>query len=198
MVRPLLLLTVCLAAGYAVAAADRYVVEDAVADGGVRRPGTDSAEVLGQSAAYTFPASCTSQSCSRAAPSGCEEGLLLGNVGSFRVDVEATTVLADAGIAGATFAGGGTLDFWVYDPDAPLLPDAGCSMRWSHVLGYDQSMSGASGAARVSFPNFLNSWRVNGARLVVRPNAVTTNGDGGTISTAIRACVKDNLGGCAP
>ena len=157
---------------------DRFVVED-----GTNGAATEGSNAFQNNGSTTLvPHTCAANACTRADPSAAAEGLSLTDVSAYRV-----TVCVSSG----TLSGTGTLEAWVYDPDAAA------SFRWQPMRSKDLTVS-ASGETCQAFPVERNSMRGNGYRLVYKSNAVATSAAAPTLTVTIRACLKSGAGCGAP
>lgn len=157
---------------FALAQADRYVVEDGTA--GTVNVTSNPTLVKGQGATTLVAHTCAANACTRTAPSGSTEGVELGGVGAYLITAKVST---------GTFSGTGSIELWVYDYDASA---------WYYLAGKDQTPT--SGKAAEAFPVQVNSLRPGKYRLVPRSNAVATSAAAPTLTVSIRACLKQ---GCA-
>lgn len=149
---------------------DRYLVENAT--GGAVDVSTSPTLLKGQSRTTRVAIVCAANSCTRAAPSGADEGLEIGGVGAY---------IVTATLSSGTFSGTGAIELWVYDYAASASP-------WLYLVGKDKTPT--SGKSACIWPVETISFRPGKYRLVARPNAVATSAAAPTMTVAIRAVVK--------
>ncbi len=172
----LFIFSLVLASG-ALADADRFLVESA--DAGTVSYATNPTLVFGQDATTSVLHTCSSNACTRTAPSDSsnpQEGLRLGAIASYRVDVCVST---------GTLSGTGTLEAWIYDPD-------GVVKKWKPMKEKDLTVNATTQCQ--AFPVETNSMRGNGIRLVYRANAVAVSTSAPTLTVTIRGCLKNGTG----
>lgn len=168
----LALLLVLVASGLAWAGADRMVVEDAIADAGSFTATSQPTWLRDNGSLTTLrPHTCASNKCTRAAPTGDLEGMMLGAVGSYVV-----TVAIDAG----TFVDGGVCETWAYNPDGFS------GQKWGYVQGKD--LTPTSNQSSVRFPTQENDFAAPGWRLVIRCNEVGTSTAAPSMNVQTHAC----------
>lgn len=162
----------------ALAQVSRYVVENG--DGGV---GATTSTVKGQGPTTLGAHQCTSNSCTRTAPSNSsspQEGVVLSGIGSYIVAANLST---------GTFSGGGAIELWVYVDDSGTGPGAG----WYYVMGADIVPTSGKGSVMTMVQPV--SLRPGSYRLAARANAVTTSAAAPILTVSIRACQTAT---CAP
>lgn len=165
-------------------AIDRGIVEeglDTTAAEGAVSTGTGGSSttgvllVNGNGTTRMRPATCTSNTCTRAAPSLSTEGLSLEDITSWRVSACAPS--------GNTLSGTGTLEFWAYDPVTAL---------WGHLKAKDLLVT--EGAARCqAFAVEVNSMAGASIRGVYRANGVGISAATGTLIVSMQACKRGSV-----
>lgn len=189
-----------LTAAVALAATDsRYVVEEG-SDGYVT-VGTAPHLLVGQDRTLLVPTVCTSGSCTRAPPSGCNpEGLRTGVALGVRARICALPALPDGGggAGGGALTGGGSVEVWSYDDKE--AGRTGCDAGWGVSPAFTYTMS----ASGTRCENIDDLWApyggINGTRVVLRPVNVTVDGgqleDGGNALIIKLVALCPATGGC--
>jgi hypothetical protein len=154
---------------------DRFVVEDGTS-GSVTQQSAPT-KLRGQGTTLLVPHTCSSNSCTRAVPSAANEGLLLARVTSYMLQLCLST---------GSFAGGGAVDLWTYNPDA---------VTGKHWILQPVSLpltdfAGKTGCVGWTLKNSFGP----GWQLVARSNAVTTSAAAPTLTVTLSACLKTGCG----
>lgn len=166
-------------AAVALAQANRLIVEDGVqADAGVFTASAYPTFVRGQTSARLWPATCSSNTCTRAAPTYAEEGMELGGIHGWVV-----TACLDAG----TFVDGGTIEIWARNPDAFA------GQAWGKVQGAD--LTPDNNQTCTTFQARENDFGTGNWRMVTRANGIKTSQAAPKMNVQIHGCLKQ---GCAP
>lgn len=177
--RTRLLLLLAVLPVLAIAADNRHVIEDGTT--GTVSNTTNPTQVFGGQGSTTLRAhTCAANSCTRAVPTTSIEGMKLNEVSAYRV-----YAMVDSG----TFTGTGTLELYLWDPDA-------AGGTWLFMGDKSLSLAKAAGKSAYAWPVERNSARNADMRIVYRSNAVGTSAAAPTLTVGIRGCITTAPTGC--